>query len=328
MITSSKSRPRPSQQGNRPRLRLRARTRIPAKLIYDLIAGMLEETEANWREVRSQDHRDVARQRHHLPDGSALQHRHLPANESRGQTRRPRRRLGHQARLGRLGLRRAGEERLHRRQRLHRLSSPRKKPASSIATASGPAPISSASASPPSVICRAPITRTSTSSSPISARPGRPMAHPPRPHPQCRRAPNPRIYFTAQARRRELRLFPAKIRRGPAPAFCRPAANPPRLGLRRHRRRHRPPQPRGPPASGPPPPRILPPANTRMRGTPKWKPMPSDSTAFAPAPHFFGYISAGRILRRPRLSAARHRLAPGRPRSPSLTTPSSPTTAT
>ena len=38
----------------------------------DLIAGMVGETDDNWR--GAQDDRDGARQRHHLSDGAALQH--------------------------------------------------------------------------------------------------------------------------------------------------------------------------------------------------------------------------------------------------------------
>ncbi len=60
----------------------------------DLIAGMVEETEANWREMRAQDHRNGARQRDHLPDGSALQHHHLPGNEGGRANWRRRWRIG------------------------------------------------------------------------------------------------------------------------------------------------------------------------------------------------------------------------------------------
>ncbi len=40
----------------------------------DLIAGMVGETWDNWKTVRAQDARPGARQRHHLPDGIAVQH--------------------------------------------------------------------------------------------------------------------------------------------------------------------------------------------------------------------------------------------------------------
>ena len=40
----------------------------------DLIAGMVGETEDNWQRLRRQDDRAAAGQRHHLPDGVAVQH--------------------------------------------------------------------------------------------------------------------------------------------------------------------------------------------------------------------------------------------------------------
>ena len=43
----------------------------------DLIAGMVGETDENWRECVQQNHRARSRQRHHLPDGDSLQHHHL-----------------------------------------------------------------------------------------------------------------------------------------------------------------------------------------------------------------------------------------------------------
>ena len=63
----------------------------------DLIAGMLGETEENWRDCVEQDARARARQRHHLPDGAAVQHDdqqgpaegHAASSRSRSPTGRP-----------------------------------------------------------------------------------------------------------------------------------------------------------------------------------------------------------------------------------------------
>ena len=57
----------------------------------DLIAGMLGETDDNWRRVRREDDRDGARQRHHLPDGAAVQHDHQqePAGGGRAGRQEP-----------------------------------------------------------------------------------------------------------------------------------------------------------------------------------------------------------------------------------------------
>ena len=63
----------------------------------DLIAGMLGETEENWQRLRREDARARARQRHHLPDGAAVQHDdqqrpaegHAASSPSRSRTGRP-----------------------------------------------------------------------------------------------------------------------------------------------------------------------------------------------------------------------------------------------
>ena len=86
----------------------------------DLIAGMVEETEANWREC-------VRKTIEMSPDSVTIYQMevpyntdHLQGNEGGRKTGRAGGGLGDQTRLGRLGVQRTGEGRLHRRQRLHR----------------------------------------------------------------------------------------------------------------------------------------------------------------------------------------------------------------
>ena len=86
----------------------------------DLIAGMVEETEENWR--------DCIRKTIELsPDSVTIYQMEIPYNttiykemKAGGQARRAGRRLGAEARLGRRRFRRAGKSWLYGRQRLHR----------------------------------------------------------------------------------------------------------------------------------------------------------------------------------------------------------------
>ena len=80
----------------------------------DLIAGMLGETEENWRDCVQKTRRARARQRHDLSDGAALQHddQQGPA-EGHEAVRRTGRELVHEAALGAGGVRGARARRLH-----------------------------------------------------------------------------------------------------------------------------------------------------------------------------------------------------------------------
>ena len=127
----------------------KARTLGFPQVNIDLIAGMLGETDANWQACVEQDARAPAGQRHHLPDGAALQHHdqpgpdqgHAPSSRSPWRTGRP---------SG------AGWPRRSRRSRPRATTSAAPTPpsrtrrgrTSSIATASGRAPTSSGSAWP------------------------------------------------------------------------------------------------------------------------------------------------------------------------------------
>ena len=84
----------------------------------DLISGMVGETWDNWKDTRPQNHLASARQRHHLPDGVAVQHR-LLARHSGPSNRNARGRLAHQAGLGGLCVRRNASRWLPRLKRLH-----------------------------------------------------------------------------------------------------------------------------------------------------------------------------------------------------------------
>ena len=113
-------RPRPPLARDRDRLPLRARARLPA----DQHRPDRRHARRDRGELAAQhreDDRARARQRHHLPDGAALQHddHQGPAPEDRADDRHGRR-LGDQAALGAGGVRRARARRLSHRQRLHR----------------------------------------------------------------------------------------------------------------------------------------------------------------------------------------------------------------
>ena len=131
----------------------------------DLIAGMVEETEENWR--------DCVRQTIELaPDSVTIYQMEVPYNttiyqemKAAGQAGGAGGGLADQAPLGGLRLRRAGAGRLHGRQRLHRGEEIPPARASSIATASGRARTCSGWASPRSRTSAARISRTSTISS-------------------------------------------------------------------------------------------------------------------------------------------------------------------
>ena len=90
----------------------------------DLIAGMVGETWDKWRDaVRPRD-RARCRQRHDLPDGAAVQHGVLEGHSGR-RDRNAGRRLGDEAGLGRLRVRRARGGRLLGLQRVHDGQEPR-----------------------------------------------------------------------------------------------------------------------------------------------------------------------------------------------------------
>ena len=134
-------RPRASLAGDRPRLSTQARALGFPQINIDLIAGMLGETEANWRDCIERTLALDARQRHHLPDGAALQHddQRRPAEgrravrRSRSPTGRTKRRWVQEAFAA---LERAG---LSRRQRLHRGQGSGDRRSSSIAIGCGKA---------------------------------------------------------------------------------------------------------------------------------------------------------------------------------------------
>ena len=86
----------------------------------DLIAGMLGETDENWRACIAAHARPRAGQRHHLPDGAAVQHddQRRPAEGDRP-VRRPGRDWATKRRWVARGLRGARAGRLSHRQRLH-----------------------------------------------------------------------------------------------------------------------------------------------------------------------------------------------------------------
>ena len=87
----------------------------------DLIAGMLGETDDNWRACIREDAGAAARQRDHLPDGAAVQHHDQQRRpEGHGPVHAERGRLGDQAAVGAGGLRGAGGPGVSRAQRLHR----------------------------------------------------------------------------------------------------------------------------------------------------------------------------------------------------------------
>ena len=129
----------------------------------DLIAGMLGETDANWRDCIE---RTLALE----PDSVTIYQMELPYNTTisgdllkrRRAVRRAGRRLGDQAALGAGGVRRARARRLSRRQRLYRGEESRRRRSSSIAIACGKAPTCSASAWRRSATSTACTCRTST----------------------------------------------------------------------------------------------------------------------------------------------------------------------
>ena len=85
-----------------------------AQINIDLIAGMVGEDWDNWSECVAQDDRARAGQRHHLPDGTAVQHGLLEGTEGDRQRRADAggRRLADQAGVGAVRLRRVREGRL------------------------------------------------------------------------------------------------------------------------------------------------------------------------------------------------------------------------
>ena len=107
----------------------------------DLIAGMVEETEANWRECVRKTIAHVPRQRHHLPDGSPLQHRHLPGDESRRANWPPRWPIGRPSAPGSAGPLPNWKKPATPSAAPTPLSKIRQTPASFTATASGRGPI-------------------------------------------------------------------------------------------------------------------------------------------------------------------------------------------
>ncbi len=117
-------RPRPPVAGDRPGLPVRARSLDFPQINIDLIAGMLGETDDELAALRREDAGAAARQRHHLPDGAAVQHddQQRPAASGTRPVQRAGGRLGDQAALGARGVRGARSGRLHVAQRLHRSS--------------------------------------------------------------------------------------------------------------------------------------------------------------------------------------------------------------
>ena len=112
----------------------------------DLIAGMLGETEENWQRCVEKTIELAPDSVTDLSDGAAVQH---DDQQRRAEGDRPlsgaRRELVDQAPLGRRGVRGAAERGLHDRQRVHRRQRIPSARSSSIAIASGRAPISRAS---------------------------------------------------------------------------------------------------------------------------------------------------------------------------------------
>ena len=105
----------------------------------DLIAGMLNETEANWREC-------VRKVIDMAPECVTIYQMEVPFNTTiykemheRGRDRRSRGRLAAEAGVGRLRLLRVGEGRLHDHQRLHGDPQPAASTVSCIASTSGAA---------------------------------------------------------------------------------------------------------------------------------------------------------------------------------------------
>ena len=103
----------------------------------DLIAGMVEETEANWREC-------VRKTIEMQPDSVTIYQMEIPYNttiykqmKAEGKLVAPVADWETKRQLGRLRLQRIGKGRLHRRQRLYRGQRPRPAPGSFIATGSG-----------------------------------------------------------------------------------------------------------------------------------------------------------------------------------------------
>ena len=192
-------------------MRPRARSNFP-QINIDLIAGMLGETESQLARLHRAHARPVAGQRHHLPDGAAVQHddQRRPAEERRT-VRRIGRRLGHQAALGARSVRRARARRAITSVAPTPRSRIRRGPSSSIATGYGKAPTCSALVSPRLATSTACMSRTSTSGRSLPGRNrGRRYSARPRLSSDRRRAPDSRVRAAAEARRRPARLLRAE----------------------------------------------------------------------------------------------------------------------
>ena len=135
---------------------------------------MLGETDENWQRLHREDARARARQRHHLPDGAALQHDDQQGPPAEDRPVRPGgRQLGHEARAGsRRRSRRSKRAGLSRRQRLHGGEGPGAHAASSTAIGCGRGPTWPASAWRRSATSTACTCRTWTRGRP-TARPSR-----------------------------------------------------------------------------------------------------------------------------------------------------------
>ena len=165
-------RPGASRRGDPPRLRLGARPRLrpdqhrPDRRHGRRDVGQLED-------VRRQDAGPGPGQRHHLPDGTAVQHGLLAAaaghRPGRAVPRRRRRRLADQAGLGRATPSTRWARPATRFPAPTRWSRTRRSANSSTATACGTAPTCSAPASPRSATSTASTSRTSIPGSSTSA---------------------------------------------------------------------------------------------------------------------------------------------------------------
>ena len=173
---------------------------------------MLGETEENWQRCVEKTLELAARQRHHLPDGAALQHddQQGPPEEARGQFDEPVASWATKRRWVAGGVRSARARRLPRRQRLHRGEGSVANASSSTATACGRAPTWSGSASRRSATSTASTCRTSTRGRPTARRSMRgelPLGRAYRPTPEERM--HPRVRAAAQARTRPSRVLRA-----------------------------------------------------------------------------------------------------------------------
>ena len=210
----------------------------------DLIAGMVEETDANWREC-------VRKTIEMSPDSVTIYEMEIPYNTTIYKQMKAEGKLvapvaDWETKRGWVdyAFNGIGKGRLHHFQRLHGGERSANARNSFIATVFGPGRICYRSASRPSAISAARIIRTITISIPMSRACSRANADLPRADADRRRAVHPRIHSATQAGPRQPRLFQTEIRRRTRRAVRRAAANLEGLGFSRRRRRHDPAQSR------------------------------------------------------------------------------------